>query len=181
MKRGILDQEDHIFYLTFSEVINILRDKNPDRQLIDRRIEANKAYMLSFRHFESPNEIGKRWQYRNESAKEKSNMQSIYKGISCSFGKTTGVIRVVQDMGEVDKLQTGDILVTRFTDPGWTPLFPLISGVITETGGILSHAAVIAREYGIPAVLAVQNATVKLADGQRVILDGNKGEVQILC
>lgn len=181
MKRGILDQEDHIFYLSFSEVINILRDKNPDRQLIDRRIEANKAYMLSFRHFESPNEIGRRWQYRNESAKKKSDTRSIYKGISCSFGKTTGVVRVVQDMSEVDKLRTGDILVTRFTDPGWTPLFPLISGVITETGGILSHAAVIAREYGIPAILSVQNATVKLEDGQRVILDGNKGEVQILC
>lgn len=181
MQRDILDQEDHIFYLPYPEVISIFRDKNPDPQAIRRRIEANKAYMLSFRHFENPNEIGQRWQYRNDRMEKRPGTRARYQGIPCSSGETTGVVRVIRDIGEADKLQAGDILVTRFTDPGWTPLFPLISGVITETGGILSHAAVIAREYGIPAVLAVQNATGNLADGQRVILDGNKGEVQILC
>lgn len=181
MLRNILDQEAHIFYLTYREAIDIFRDKNPDINAIRRRIEANKAYMLSFRYFENPNEIGQRWQYLHERTEKRPGTYTGYKGIPCSSGETEGVVRVIRDMGEIDKLQKGDILVTRFTDPGWTPLFPLISGVITETGGILSHAAVIAREYGVPAVLAVQNVTDNLVDGQRVILDGNKGEVQILC
>ena len=71
----------------------------------------------------------------------------------------------------------GEILVTRFTDPGWTPLFSTIAGVVTETGGVLSHAAVIAREYGIPAVLAVPGATARLKDGDWVIVDGSRGTV----
>ena len=181
MQRNILDQEAHIFYLSYQEVIDIFSDKNPDLKAIRRRIEANKAYMLSFRHFENPNEIGQRRKYRHDRMEKRPGTCAKYKGIPCSSGETKGVVRVIRDIGEADKLQTGDILVTRFTDPGWTPLFPMISGVITETGGILSHAAVIAREYGVPAVLAVQNATVNLVDDQRIILDGDKGEVQILC
>lgn len=181
MQRNILDQEAHIFFLTYQEVIDIFRDKNPDIKAIRQRIETNKAYMLSFRHFDNPNEIGQRWQYRHAGINKRPGTFTKYTGIPCSSGEAKGVVRVIRDIGEADKLQEGDILVTRFTDPGWTPLFPLISGVITETGGILSHAAVIAREYGVPAVLAVQNVTDNLMDGQRVVLDGNKGEVQILC
>jgi len=181
MQKNVLNKETHIFYLAYQEVIDILRDKNPDIKEVRRRIEVNKAYMMSFRHFENPNEIGQRFRYRHEKMKEKPSIGATYQGIPCSSGETKGAVRVIRDIGEADKLQEGDILVTRFTDPGWTPLFPLISGVVTETGGILSHAAVIAREYGVPAVLAVQNATDHLMDGQRVILDGNRGEVQVLC
>ncbi|MCG6971798.1 MAG: hypothetical protein LJE66_01510 [Desulfobacterales bacterium] len=181
MQRKILDKETDVFYLSYPEVIDLMRDKSPDLESIRRRIRANKTYMLSFRHFENPNEIGRRWHYRYERTENSFVTREKYKGIPCSSGETKGVVRVIHDISEADKLRAGDILVTRFTDPGWTPLFPLISGVITETGGILSHAAVIAREYGIPAVLAVQRATDNLVDGQRVMIDGSKGEVQILC
>jgi phosphohistidine swiveling domain-containing protein len=181
VQRKILDKETDIFYLSCQEIIDLLKDKKPDIKSIRRRIEANKAYMLSFRHFENPNEIGRRWNYRYDRMEKSYGDCEKYKGIPCSSGETKGIVRIIRDIGEADKLRAGDILVTRFTDPGWTPLFPLISGVITETGGILSHAAVIAREYGIPAVLAVRKATDNLADGQMVIIDGNKGEVQILC
>ncbi len=181
MQRKILDKETHIFYLSHPEVIDLLKNKSLDLTSIRQRIKARKTYMLSFRHFENPNEIGRRWHYRYARMGKRYGTLGKYKGIPCSSGETKGVVRVIHDISESDKLRAGDILVTRFTDPGWTPLFPLISGVITETGGILSHAAVIAREYGIPAVLAVRKATDNLVDGQRVIIDGNKGEVQILC
>jgi pyruvate,water dikinase len=137
--------------------------------------------MLSFKNFKNPNEVGQRWQYQLGKLEEHADVKKVFHGIPCAQGKAAGRVRVIEDINQSGRLQPGDILVTRFTDPGWTPLFSLLSGVITETGGILSHAAVIAREYGIPAVLAVQNATRKLRDDQKVILNGNNGEVQILC
>jgi len=83
-------------------------------------------------------------------------------------------------LSEVDSLERGEILVTPFTDPGWTPAFHLLAGVITETGGILSHAAVISREYGIPAILNLPRATIALHTGMRVRIDGSAGTVEIL-
>ncbi len=180
-QKGFMSQPDHIFYLPYQEVIAILRDEWPDPKAIRQRIEANQNYMLSFKNFKNPNEIGQRWQYQLGKLEEHADVKKVFHGIPCAQGKAAGRVRVIEDINQSGRLQPGDILVTRFTDPGWTPLFPLLSGVITETGGILSHAAVIAREYGIPAVLAVQNATRKLTDDQKVILNGNNGEVQILC
>ena len=81
---------------------------------------------------------------------------------------------------EFDKLQRGEILVCPHTDPEWTPLFTLAAGVVVDTGGILSHAAIVAREYGIPAVLAAGDATKKLRDGDSVLVDGTAGTVTVL-
>jgi phosphohistidine swiveling domain-containing protein len=86
----------------------------------------------------------------------------------------------VTALEEAGKLERGDLLVAPFTDPGWTPLLNLAAGVVTETGGLLSHAAVICREYGLPAVLNVAGATQLLRDGQRVRIDGENGHVDIL-
>lgn len=80
---------------------------------------------------------------------------------------------------EFGKLQQGDILVCSFTDPAWTPLFSLASGVVSDTGGPLSHAAIVAREYGIPAVLGTQTATQQLRDGDVVTVDGHTGRVML--
>jgi pyruvate,water dikinase len=74
-------------------------------------------------------------------------------------------------------IEKGDILVTKQTDPGWTPAFPIISGLILERGGMLSHGAIIAREYGIPTLVGVKDATTKLTDGQRVLLDADRSAV----
>ena len=78
--------------------------------------------------------------------------------------------------GFAARLQANDILITRCTDPGWTAKFSLLRGVVTETGGILSHAAVICREYGIPAILAVKKATALIEDGEIITIDGNSGQ-----
>lgn len=101
------------------------------------------------------------------------------KGISGSIGKVTGKVCIVKCTDEFDKLKEGEILVCSYTDPEWTPLFTLAAGVVVDTGGSLSHAAIVAREYKIPAVLATGNATVKLKDGDVVMVDGTNGVVMI--
>lgn len=97
--------------------------------------------------------------------------------VSGSAGKAEGRVCVVRSPEEFSKLQKGDVLVCPYTDPEWTPLFALAAAVVSDTGGVLSHAAIVAREYRIPAVLAVGNATTALVDGDWVLVDGSKGEV----
>jgi len=180
-QKGILDGPEDVFYLPYQEVIELLQGVESNLRSIRRRIQANRNYALSFRNFRNPNEVGARWQYKDENGGGRPVSESLYQGIACASGEASGPTRIIHDIDEAKKIRKGDILVTRFTDPGWTPLFSLISGVITETGGILSHAAVIAREYGIPAVLAVTDATNRLKENQIVIVDGNKGEVRVVC
>ncbi len=98
-------------------------------------------------------------------------------GTSASPGIVTGTVRVVESIEQVSELLEGEILVTSNTDPGWTAVFSKLGGLITETGGILSHGAVVSREYGIPAVTAVMGARKMLRTGQRVTLDGNEGTI----
>ena len=180
VKRGVLDEVEDLFYLPYEEAIALFRGEYLDGAEVRRCVAANRSYLLSFRNFKNPNEVGERWQYRHDHGRlERSG--SVYCGIPCAPGRVSGRARIVRHMGESERLARGEILVTRFTDPGWTPLFPMVSGVITETGGVLSHAAIIAREYGVPAVLAVPEATTTIPDGQMVALDGNRGEVRILC
>ena len=100
-------------------------------------------------------------------------------GSACSPGLVRGPARVVRRIEDAGRVRPGDVLVAPFTDPGWTPLFPRLAAVVTETGGLLSHAAVIARECGIPAVLAVPNATRTIHDGDVVEVDGHRGTVQL--
>jgi pyruvate,water dikinase len=90
-----------------------------------------------------------------------------------------GRARVALDMATAD-LEPGDILVTPFTDPSWTPLFVTVAGLVTEVGGLTSHGSVIAREYGLPAVVGVEGATLRIQDGQRIRVDGAEGTVEVL-
>lgn len=101
-------------------------------------------------------------------------------GNGASAGVARGPARVLMSLTEADRLKPGDILVARTTMPAWTPLFAVASAVITETGGMLSHAAVVAREYGIPAVLGVTEATRRINDGQLLEVDGTQGVVRLL-
>ena len=98
-------------------------------------------------------------------------------GVSGSGGRATGRACIVRGPEEFGKLSEGDILVCPHTDPEWTPLFTLAAGVVVDTGGTLSHAAIVAREYGIPAVLAIGNATSVIRDGDKVLVDGTAGTV----
>lgn len=102
------------------------------------------------------------------------------KGVSGSAGEASGEVCVITTPSEFGKLKKGDILVCRYTDPEWTPLFTLAAAVVSDTGGTLSHAAIVAREYNIPAVMAVGCATTSLKDGDRVFVNGTMGEVRCL-
>ena len=103
------------------------------------------------------------------------------KGIGASNGQVKGKVCIIRSPKEFYKLEKGDILVCTYTDPEWTPLFALAGGVVVDTGGTLSHAAIVAREYGIPAVLATGDATVKLKDNDMVLVNASEGTVTVLA
>lgn len=101
-------------------------------------------------------------------------------GTPGSHGRITANARVVQGPSDFATVQPGEVMICPYTDPAWTPLFTIASGVVTETGGALSHAAIVAREYGIPAVLGAEHAMTRIQDGDRITLDGTAGTITIL-
>ena len=102
------------------------------------------------------------------------------RGQAASAGAARGAARVIFSLADADKLKPGQILVTKATTPPWTPLFGTAAAVVTDTGGVLSHCAVVAREYGIPAVVGTGNATQTIQDGQLLEVNGSAGTVRIL-
>ena len=100
-------------------------------------------------------------------------------GYAASPGRAAGTARVVRDRDDFGRIRAGDVLVCATTTPSWTPVFTSIAGLVTDTGGILCHAAVVAREYGLPAVVGTEEATARIADGDRIEVDGDAGEVWI--
>jgi pyruvate,water dikinase len=110
---------------------------------------------------------------------EPSKEPNVLKGLGASRGVAKGVARVIAGLHEAERLQPGDILVCRTTAPPWTPLFTIAAAVVTDSGGLLSHSAICAREYGVPCVVATQDATARIPDGAIVTVDGSKGTVTI--
>ena len=100
-------------------------------------------------------------------------------GLGVSNGVVEGRARVVESMADAH-IEKGDILVTKFTDPSWTPMFVTIAGLVTEVGGMMTHGAVITREYGLPAVVGVVNATKLIRDGDYIRINGNAGYIEVL-
>ena len=96
-----------------------------------------------------------------------------------SGGTVEGRARVVREMADAD-LEPGDVLVTTFTDPSWSPVFVTIGALVTEVGGVMTHGAVVAREYGLPAVVGVEGATRRIPDGAWIRVDGTDGSVELL-
>lgn len=155
---------DDIFFMTFPEVFA------DDRAGIARSREIYESY----RNFKAPNEIGARFAF------DATPVRGELRGIGASRGRVRGVARIARSVSEALRMQPGEILVCPFTDPGWTPVLNRAGGVVTETGGLLSHAAVLCREYGVPAVLAVPQATDRIPEGSVVVLDGNQGYVDLV-
>ena len=118
-------------------------------------------------------------QIEQSSAHTSESGQIVLKGIGCSAGHVDGIARVITDISEQSQVKEGEILITKFTDPGWTPLLGRVRGVATEVGGILSHAAVIGREYGIPAVLNIPGLTDIVKTGDQIHINGTTGELTI--
>jgi len=110
---------------------------------------------------------------------EPSKQKNVINGNAASRGSARGRARVIFDLADADRLQEGDVLVCPTTAPPWTPLFALAAAVVTDTGGILSHSAICAREYGIPCVAGTQVGTSQIPDGAMVTVDGAEGIVRI--
>ena len=101
-------------------------------------------------------------------------------GFAASNGVVEGPARIVRSVEEISRLHRGDILVCQVTNPTWAPIFQKIAGAVSDIGGSMSHAAIVAREYGLPAVVGTGNATSRIRDGQRVRVDGGRGIVTLL-
>ena len=171
----VLSEEEDIFYLTFQELHDVARTKQVDDQLLRRRKDAFSSHqaLTPPRVLTSDGEVVA-GAYRRDDLPA-----GALAGLPVSAGTIEGPARVVLDMAEAD-LEAGDILVTAYTDPSWTPLFVTIKGLVTEVGGLMTHGAVIAREYGLPAVVGVEDATRLIRDGQRIRVHGTDGYVEIL-
>lgn len=152
-----------IFFMSFQEILD------DDRS----NVAIQRERYESFRNFKAPNEIGARFKFGACPAR------GALRGIGASHGTVRGVARVARNIEEAMHVERGAILICPFTDPGWTPVLDRVAGVVTETGGLLSHAAVICREYGIPAVLGVPEATTRIPNGAAVVLHGGEGFVEL--
>lgn len=175
VQASVIREREDIYYLTFEELHEAVRTNKLDYLVISQRKDEYRFYkkLTPPRVITSDGEIiaGK---YKRENLPA-----GAIAGLPVSSGVVEGRARVILNMENVD-LEDGDILVTSFTDPSWTPLFVSIKGLITEVGGLMTHGAVIAREYGLPAVVGVENATRLIRDGQRIRVNGTEGYVEIL-
>jgi pyruvate,water dikinase len=171
----VLREKEDIFYLTFRELHNVVRANQVDDQLIHERKDAFRSYqaLTPPRVLTSDGEVIA-GAYRRDDVPTGALV-----GLPVSAGIIEGRARVIHDMAEAD-LEAGDILVTAYTDPSWSPLFVAITGLVTEVGGLMTHGAVIAREYGLPAVVGVEQATRLIRNGQRIRVHGTDGYVEIL-
>ena len=172
---GVIQEKEDIYYLTFEELHEVVRTKKLDDQIISKRKDEYKLYekLTPPRVITSDGEIIA-GEYKRENLPDGAIV-----GLPVSSGVIEGRARVILKLEDAD-LEEGDILVTSFTDPSWTPLFVSIKGLITEVGGLMTHGAVIAREYGLPAVVGVENATRLIKDGQRIRMHGTEGYIEIL-
>ena len=175
LQTNIIHDKEDIYYLTFEEFREVLVTNKLNYEIICKRKEEYKLFekLTPPRVITSDGEIiaGK---YKRE------NIQAgAIVGLAVSSGVIEGRARVILSMEDAN-LESGDILVTTFTDPSWTPLFVSIKGLVTEIGGLMTHGAVIAREYGLPAVVGVENATKLIKDGQRIRVNGTDGYVEFI-
>jgi rifampicin phosphotransferase len=171
----LLRQKEDVFYLTFQEFHEAARTNRVDDQLIEQR----KHAFSSFEHLTPPRVLTSDGEVVVGRYRRDDLPAGALAGLPASAGTVEGRARVVLDMAKAD-LEADDILVTAYTDPSWTPLFVRIKGLVTEVGGLMTHGAVIAREYGVPAVVAVDNATHLIQDGQYIRVHGTDGYVEIL-
>ncbi|GAA3413524.1 phosphoenolpyruvate synthase [Paenibacillus hodogayensis] len=175
VQANVIHEKEDIYYLTFEELHEVVRTNKLDDRIIGKRKDEYKLYekLTPPRVITSDGEI-----IAGEYNRENLPAEAIA-GLPVSSGVIEGRARVILNMEDAD-LEDGDILVTSFTDPSWTPLFVSIKGLVTEVGGLMTHGAVIAREYGLPAVVGVESATKLIKDGQRIRVHGTEGYIEIL-
>ncbi|HEX5141692.1 MAG TPA: PEP-utilizing enzyme [Dehalococcoidia bacterium] len=184
---GVIDAPDDVFFLQLDELRGLATQPMPSQALIRHR----KADLERYERLEPPQSIGAPMVITNRPPQSQivhrfffgtmapPSDEKVIRGSAASQGVVTGRARIVRSLSESSRLQQGEVLVCKTTAPPWTPLFAIAAAVVTETGGILSHSAICAREYGIPCVVGTQVATSAIPDGATVTVDGNAGTVTI--
>ncbi|SHI05457.1 PEP-utilising enzyme, mobile domain [Desulfosporosinus lacus DSM 15449] len=175
VQEGVIHEKEDIYYLTLEELREAVRTNKLDYEIICLRKVEYKLY----EKLTPPRVITSDGETLSGKYKRENLPAEAIVGLPVSSGVIEGRARVILTMEDAD-LEDGDILVTLFTDPSWTTLFVSIKGLVTEVGGLMTHGAVIAREYGLPAVIGVENATKLIKDGQRIRVHGTEGYVEIL-
>jgi pyruvate,water dikinase len=175
VQASVLREREDIFFLRFEELQDVVRMRKADERLIHQRRDAFRSYQA----LTPPRVLTSDGEAVSGAYRRDDVPADVLVGLPVSAGTVEGRARVVLDMADAD-FEAGDILVTAFTDPSWTPLFVAIGGLVTEVGGLMTHGAVIAREYGLPAVVGVEHATRLIRDGQRIRVHGTAGYVEIL-
>ncbi|MEV0458745.1 rifamycin-inactivating phosphotransferase [Catellatospora methionotrophica] len=175
VRSGVLREPEDSFFLTFQELHDVVRTDRADDRLIDQRREAFRSY----ESLKPPRVLTSDGEAVTGNYRRDGLPAGALVGLPVSAGTVEGRARVILDMAHAD-LAPGDILVTAHTDPSWTPLFVAVAGLVTEVGGLMTHGAVIAREYGLPAVVGVVDATRQIRDGERIRVHGTDGYVEIL-
>lgn len=175
VRAGVLREKEDSFYLTFQEFHLAARSHQVDDRLIQQRKEAFRSYQA----LTPPRVLTSDGEAVTGAYRRDDVPPGALIGLPVSAGTVEGRARVILDMAEAD-LEAGDILVTTYTDPSWSPLFIGVAGLVTEVGGLMTHGAVIAREYGLPAVVGVERATRLIRDGQRIRVHGTDGYVELL-
>lgn len=175
LQKGVIQEKEDIYYLSFGEFREVVRTNRLDYSVITKRKEEYEVYekLTPPRMMTSEGEV-------ISGEYDTGNIpKGALAGIPVSSGTIEGRARVILRMEDA-AIEEGDILVTAYTDPSWTPVFVSIKGLVTEVGGVMTHGSVIAREYGLPAVVGVENATRLIKDGQRIRVNGTEGYVEIL-
>lgn len=172
-----LDWNEDIFNLKDFQLLDLVEGRVTLAQAKEFAFE-NKKYCDGFLKYKAPNEIGSPWSGKKKVSRKNQENQML--GIGASQGVVTGTARVLKSLNQVNEFTSGEILIAPYTDPGWTPLFSLASAVVTENGGLLSHAALVSREFQLPAVLAISDATEVIKTGDRLRVDGGLGTVEII-
>ncbi|MBC1889127.1 phosphoenolpyruvate synthase [Listeria booriae] len=175
VEAGIIKELEDIFYLDFEELHEVVRTKQLDYTIITTR----KADYNQFDKLTPPRVLTSDGEIITGKYKRENLPSDAIIGLPVSSGTIEGRARVILNMADAN-LEEGDILITPFTDPSWTPLFVSIKGLVTEVGGLMTHGAVIAREYGLPAVIGVENATTRIQDGDHIRVNGTEGYIEIL-
>jgi phosphohistidine swiveling domain-containing protein len=184
IKKGLLKNEGDILFLTYPEISEHLSASSMLFKIAPQIIEERRSEFLRTSELIYPDDFYTNRGINSAPAeviqKDKSpETEGSLKGMCACGGIIEGRAKILSTVLEAGKLEKGDILVTRQTDPGWVVVFPLISGLIVERGGMLSHGAIVSREFGIPAIVGVDSATTLIKDGDRIILNADSGEITI--
>lgn len=183
-RRKLINDSQDIYYLRYQEIIELLNASAMLPAAVKEQIQVNKLHFATQSQLVYPDDfyshLGEFPRPEELPAREVSAGTAQLRGLCACGGKVRSRVMVLHSVMEAHKLQIGDILVTRQTDPGWVVVFPLISGLIVERGGMLSHGAIVSREFGIPAIVGVEGAASKLKDGDTVLLDAFTGEISIV-